>query len=209
MFGIRNSKFAALSVFVVALMVGAVAHADTDLTLGLDRITNNSSTGDAIGDQLSIEVLDAAPQLQFLLSNIGPAESIIVRFYWTDAPAYLDFSTFEVPAGWEAISSGDFVGARTLIPRAINGLGPGESASFFIDYAAGANFASFLGALQTGELELRLHVRDIEGNLRETYRAYVSDDNVIAPAPAPLALALVGMACVAVARRRSRSQSKS
>lgn len=192
----------------VALTLSGLAFGDADLSLSLDRITNNSTTGDAIGDQISIGVSDTSTGLEFLVSNLGTEESIVVRFYWRDAPNYIDFSTFVVPSGWEAVIIDDFVGARTMIPRAENGLGPGESALFNIDYASGANFASFTNALLTGELEFRLHIRDIEGNFRETFRTVVNQDSVVAPLPAPFALSLVGMGCIAVARRRSRSRNK-
>lgn len=204
----RNIKFVLAFALGVSLMFSGFAYGDADLTLGLDRISNNSTIGDAIGDQINIEVFDASPSLQFLVSNLGPDASIVVRFYWKDSPNYLDFSTLTVPTGWEPFVSGDNVGARTSIPRAANGLGPGEMASFYVDYASGANFASFLNALQTGELEMRVHIRGIDGALRETYRAVVAEDNAIVPLPAPFALSMVGMACVAAAHRRSRSRNK-
>jgi len=183
-------------------------------TFGFDCITNEKAGDCAIGEsQLHLDVTSPGPeQIQFQLTNTGPAQSTIAGVYFgarllgaisSISSAGVSFSADGSPPGLpggQSISpafSTDFrVNAKPAPPK--NGVNPGDSLDVVFDLDAGVSAADVIAALDSGALRVGLHVINFASGGSESFVCAV-------PEPSTLLLLASGVAALRSMRRRARS----
>ena len=167
---------------VLQLALGSVAVlAETYHFLPINPNNNNIGDPNPVGNQLTLDVIDAGPfAALFRFSNPVGISSSIVKIYFSD-PAPTLFTSFAIvgqsltgisfaldtnPAnfpeggpGFIEVASADAAGGGVNeIPNGINAFG--EFLDFAALYNGGNNFESVISAINAGDFRIGLQTRD-------------------------------------------------
>lgn len=206
---------AGIAAMVAAICFANPANAAADLTLSLTNVSTNNPNAAAFGGQLSVEVMDIGTGVQFNVINAGPIDSTIANAYFGGTGmALLNTTTgVVIPANWglgsapPQLPSGSFTAsfaADADAPPPHNGIQANENGIFQFNYAAGANFAQLLTAINGGNVNIGFHVISIdEDGFSDSYETNTPPGEVV-PIPAPFGLAALGFGIVALRRRKGK-----
>jgi hypothetical protein len=202
-----------LIAFVVAGLVTTAVQADM---FGFSTITTNAPNREAIADQLYMDAVTVdAFSSSVMFTNVGPASSSISEIYFGTDLTTLDLNI----QGWSSCSPGvvfdisgasppnppgyqDFsfwwsvtvASAESQEPGSQNGINPYECLMLDLSYTSGSTFSELL---QSGEVQVALHVVDIG----ENSDTFVNTTTII-PEPASAMLIGVSLSLGIFIRRR-------
>jgi hypothetical protein len=156
-----------------AVLLGLLAaHSAHAITYGFSQLTNNAAG--AIATQLSVDVTDQGTGFALKFTNTGAIASNISEIYATagktfgalsitDSGVGVAFSAGGTPAGLPGSSNGLLILASADSPAPSNGVNlASEWVTLSFTYGGSfANFASLTSQLNSGSLQLGLHVTGI------------------------------------------------
>lgn len=207
---------------VMSLLLTGTAFA---VSFGFGHIVESGDGPSALADgeigeaQLSLDVTEYSNsnQVLFTFYNNGPELSSITDVYFDDDEPLLDFAdtffysgtvTFseganpgDLPGGNNVSFSTDYAYDSNNPATQPNGVNPGESLGILFNYLDGNDFAAIIAALNSGAMDIGLHIQGYEDGGSEAF--------TVAPVPEPSTVILLSMGMVglvATGRKKFKKQ---
>jgi hypothetical protein len=178
-----GEDFMKLKLAAGVLMV-AVLSASADFVYSFNNVSANSLADVAIGKaQLSFTVSEfSSDQVLFTFNNAGPEASSICDIYFDDDAASLTFIEFQYPTDGVVFtvgakppnlpSGGTFTSNYSFDtddPVEPNGINPNESLGILFTLAAGTDFNSIISSLNSGAIQVGIHVQGFASDGSESF----------------------------------------
>jgi hypothetical protein len=169
---------------VTGILMVAVLSASADFVYSFKNVSANSVADAAIGEaQLSFTVSKPNDdQVLFTFNNAGPEASSICDIYFDDDAASLTFIEFQYPTDGVVFtvgakpkdlpSGGSFSSNYSYDsdnPTQPNGINPNESLGILFTLAAGTDFNSIISSLNSGAIQVGIHVQGFASDGSESF----------------------------------------